>query len=171
MKSRGHLKNLFGAVLVISLLGGCATDGRQQADFGLGNMELNELKRHEYQVIDTVEGVGVTRTILGWTFPLLNRKAGWTGSVSGDPDPTRAGLAKGRAMYDALGKVPDADAVFTVSETVERRGVPILFRVDTATVKIKAIRIKSDEELGKGRQSGRSITITSEGDLFFDIED
>ena len=171
MALRQNLKGVLGTILVVSLLGGCATDGRQQAGIGLKHMELNELKRHEYQVIDTVEGVGVTRTVLGFTFPLFKQKLGWAGTDSGNTRLTGSTFASGRAMYDALGKVPDADAVFTVSKTAERRGIPLLFHTDTATVKIKAIRIKSDEELVKGHLTGRSITITSEGDLLFTIDD
>lgn len=171
MLLRRNLMGLLGTVLVVSILGGCATNGRQQSGIGLRNMELNELKRHEYQVIDTVDGIGVTRTVLGLTFPLFKKKLGWTGADTRSRRPAPSAFASGRAMYDALGKVPTADAVFTVSKTVERRGVPFLFRTDTATVKIKAIRIKSDEELDKGHLTGRSITITSEGDLLFTIDD
>lgn len=176
MQSMRYLKFGFGAVLVASILSGCTTAGRQSTGVGIGDLALNELKRHEYVLMDTVEGVGKTTTVLGITFPLFHRQTAWTVSANGFSGPLRddaakAKLASGRAMYDALSKVPSADAVFTMSKTIEEFRIPFIYRVNTATLKAKGVRIKSDEELDSARQTGKTITITSEGDLEIDVDD
>lgn len=166
-------------VIVAILAAGCATSSRESAGIGIGNMQLADLKRHEYQVLDTVEGQGKVTKVLGIGGPLFSKQWGWTRQSSGWAFGIQDGIFSGikggyrasaSAMYNALGKIPNADAFYTMSKTLEYRGFKPFYWTYTAKVKGKAIRIKPDSELERRNLTGQTITITTEGDMELDIE-
>jgi hypothetical protein len=53
--------------------------------------------------------------------------------------------AANRAYYKALAAAPDADAVFSKSYQVQRRGIPFIYMKETVTFQGKAFKIKADK--------------------------
>ena len=166
-------------VSVVILAGGCTTSATQNTGVGIGNIHLADLKRHEYQILDTVEGEGKVTKILGFGPPFFSKQWGWTRQESesswkstGNPFSNLRGgaTASSSAMYNALTKIPNADAFYTMSKTLEYRGFKPFYWTYTARVKGKAIRIKPDSELERRDLSGQTITITTEGDMELEIE-
>jgi anionic cell wall polymer biosynthesis LytR-Cps2A-Psr (LCP) family protein len=54
---------------------------------------------------------------------------------------------RGRATYNALQKVPEADTIVPLTVETKAAGLNPLFWTTSATVKGKAVKIKSDSEL------------------------
>jgi hypothetical protein len=139
---------------------GCTTTTKKHPGVGIGSLHMAALERNEYAIMDTVEGAGKTTTVLGiFKFP-LNRQTGYTLWAGGGeaPPPALSGggffarrtgvnQASAMAFYNVLAQVPNADAVMPTISTVETTGIPFLIRTHTATVKGKAVRIKTDSEL------------------------
>ncbi len=166
-------------VSVAMLAAGCATSATKNAGIGIGNIHLADLKRHEYQILDTVEGEGKVTRILGFGPPMFSRQWGWTRQGSGTAGPLGkipfnrlkgGSIASASAMFNALTKIPNADAFYTMSKTLEYRGLKPFYWTYTAKVRGKAIRIKPDSELERRNLTGQTITITTEGDMELDIE-
>ena len=132
------------SILLAMSLAGCATVKTAPVS-GIG--QCLQAERSDYVVTGTVEGTGKSVTILGLTFP-------WgapVGVVSSGQSllVRKIAVAQGIAVYDALGKAPDADTVLPMTTTIEKNGIPFIYRTYTATVKAKAITVKTDAELGK----------------------
>lgn len=132
------------SIMVALTMFGCATVKTAPIS-GVG--QCLEAERGDYVVTGTVEGTGKSVTICGLTFP-------WGAPLgvvsSGQALMIRkVAVAQGIAVYDALGKVPDADTILPMTTTIEKNGIPFLYRTFTATVKAKAIKIKTDAELVK----------------------
>lgn len=172
------------AMGMMASMTGCTTAANVDSGIGLRKLQLSRIKRHEYQILDTVEGTGKTKKVLGIQFPLLHQYYAMTQSNDGNTSPwmfsqgffrgawggKRAGKATSKALFDALSKAPNSDAFYTMSQTLESHGFPFFFRIDTATVKGKAIRFKTDAELGDDYVSGPTITIITGDDDDIDID-
>ena len=119
---------------------------------GAGVVQNLETTRSDYQILATTEGTGTAFRILGISFPWGASRA----FVSGNYLPIFKQGSGGSGMkacfmatYDALNKVPEADTFIPLTYTLEKNGIPGLFRTFTANVKGKAIKIKTDAELKK----------------------
>ena len=75
----------------------------------------------------------------------------WAGAVrlAGRGLPTSGGAATSSdepaAAFNALAKAPDADAVFSKSYQIQKRGIPFIFMREKVTFRGKAFKIKSDK--------------------------
>ena len=127
------------------LCAGCATL-KVAPPTGVG-LDLSAA-RSDYSVLATVEGTGKAYTIVGIPLP-FGAPVGSVFSGLSVPGLQVPNKAMGIATYDALGKVPDADTIMPLTTTLEKNGIPFIFRTYSATVKGKAIKIKTDAELGK----------------------
>lgn len=167
-----------GLVVVMAMAVGlgCVSLNKQAPGMGLGPIQFKELERNQYVVMDTVEGSAEVKVFL-WVFEVpLDKQIGYVGSYQGAAQAGAGGVLAGilsripiiggagggissnkaylAAMYNALGKVPDADAILPTSSQVEIKSVLAgLVKIHKATVKGKAIKIKTDRELGCGKGS------------------
>jgi len=135
------------AVLTGSLLPGCTITHSKAPEEGVYSLHLQTLRRSEFSILDTVEGQGEVGKFL-CLFRTGDRKFGHVGgSTVGGLFPLPPGRnAVAAATYDALEKVPDADYILPLTTTVTRSGLPFCFWTEKATVRGKAIKIKSDSE-------------------------
>ena len=155
---------------------GCVSLNKQTPGVGLGPITFDELTRTQYVIMDTVEGTAEVKVYL-WIFEVpLDKQVGSVGAYMGAAAQTGGvlsgiiskipGIGGGAggaissnkaymaAVYNALGKVPEADAILPTSSSVEITNVLFgLVKTHKATVKGKAIRVKSDKELGCGKGS------------------
>ncbi|OGP55989.1 MAG: hypothetical protein A2V67_08985 [Deltaproteobacteria bacterium RBG_13_61_14] len=153
---------------------GCVSLNKQAPGVGLGPIMFDELTRTQYVIMDTVEGTAEVKVYL-WIFEVpLDKQVGYIGGYAGAAQTGGAlagiisripiiGGAGGAissnkaylaATYNALGKVPEADAILPTSSQVEVTNVLMgLVKTHKATVKGKAIRVKTDKELGCGKGS------------------
>ena len=74
---------------------------------------------------------------------------------TGDVGPTGSEIAEKIALYKAIESIPDADAILSPrfdGETTEN-SIPLFTRTvkSCVTVKGKAVRVKSDEEIKAGK--------------------
>ena len=128
-----------------SLLGGCQSLSRTPGTW-VGPLEFEPLKRGEYEILESVEGVGTVTTIFGFAFA-----SGAQGYVSAFDAPgllsTGQPAALSKAVYNATSKVRDADIMLPLRSDISVTGIPFFLQTVRATVWGKAIRIKSDDEL------------------------
>jgi hypothetical protein len=142
---------LFAVLFCVVSLAGC--DAQKAAPhMGFGTLDIKaEFSRDDLVVLDRVEGSSTTVNILlgviqivdddklrlFWILPFFREQyaAGFYMTSTED-----------RAYYKALEAAPEADSVFTKSMDSERSGVPLIFWVETATYRGKAIRLKADQE-------------------------
>lgn len=111
-------------------------------------------EREDYVILDAVEGVSDTTSILLglikiiegnkirllWCFPLYEEKYSYTAQY-----PMMLGRTGKRAYYNALEKAPDADVILEKSVTVERKTIiPLLYRTERVTYKGRSIKLKAD---------------------------
>ncbi len=137
---------VIGLVLVCT---GCATRKTAPAAGVIQNLDT---ERSDYNVMASVEGTGKVTKVLGLSFPFFAARAYVPGSipVMSNPitGPSGGGYkAIGMATHEALNKVPEADTMIPMTYVLEKNGVPIIFRTFQATVRSKAIKIKTDGEL------------------------
>lgn len=121
-------------------------------------VELMPLNRNEYKVMGDTQGEACAKYLLGGKLP-------W---FSGTPTKTVSGVAGGggsfmaslplvgglfggqekviqEATYEALEKVPGADALLSVrTRTQKKYSIPLIYREECATVQGKAFAIKTD---------------------------
>ena len=121
-------------------------------------MEIMPLNRNEYKVMGDTKGEACAKYFLGGKLP-------W---FSGVPTKTVSGVEGGggsflaslpiigtffggqpqviqEATYEALEKVPGADALLSVRvKTLKKTSVPLLYREECVTVQGKAFAIKTD---------------------------
>lgn len=138
---------------ILTLVGsGCATTKVAPANGIVQNLTA---ERNDYVVMSTVTGTAKAYKIVGIPFPWFKPRAVVPGPrpVSGAGILGVSGLMSekviGMATHDAIGKIPDADTIIPLTYTVEKNGFPIIYRIWTADVKGKAIRIKTDADLDK----------------------
>ena len=151
---------LLAACLILPVMG-CSTTTKQSPAAAIDGIDLQELPRNEFVIMDTVEGSGKVQKICGITLP-FKLKAGHIANYAvAQPAPSAlaaifpflAGAsigdkARAMAVYDVLAQVPNADAIVPLSSTVEVSGFPIFYKVATGTAKGKSLRIKTDSEMG-----------------------
>lgn len=149
------------AAIVIALAGltGCTSLSKNYPVNRVSNgVEIMPLNRSEYKVLGDTKGEACAKYFLGGKLP-------W---FSGVPAKTVSGAQSGatgflaslpligaffggqeqvvqEAVYDALEKVPGADALLSVrTRNLKKTSVPLLYREECATVQGKAFAIKTD---------------------------
>ncbi len=121
-------------------------------------VELMPLNRNEYKVIGDTQGEACAKYLLGGKLPWFSGTP--TKTVSGIEGgggsfmaslPIIGGLFGGQekviqeATYEALEKVPGADALLSVrTRTQKKYSIPLFYREECATVQGKAFAIKTD---------------------------
>jgi hypothetical protein len=150
----GHVVKWSGWLVVCCpLLTGCATGTyKPVVHFGQLNLET-QVPRQDLLILDAVEGtsredayvLGLVRIIDRTKWQVLGIKFFEDHCASS----ARAGVpcwfiepVAGRAYYNALAKVPQADAVIERSSTSTTRGFPFLYRMKEVTYRGKAIQLK-----------------------------
>jgi len=155
MKMQGRIFLVTVLALVVLGAAGCATRINESPRVGIDDIKFKELERNEYEILGTVEATGKVTTYLGIiTVPFFDRNVGVVVPVGGDfPLAMETRIFRGGqqrafevALFNALGEFPDADILLPVSAQVVTSDSFFVTEY-TATVKCKAIRIKSDDEL------------------------
>jgi hypothetical protein len=132
---------------VVLIVGGCVSNKTIPA------IEIKpEIPRDAYEVLNTVEGISTTSSIL---LGLIQVVDGEYLKLFGIPFYKEQysfscgylGLTAARAYYKALSVTPEADAVFYKSMDSEHSGFPLLSSSETVTFRGKAIKLKTDQEL------------------------
>ncbi len=161
---------LLGIVVIIAsfFLTGCSTVMKATPASGIF-VDVGSMDRNDYVVLDRVEGTSSTKTILFGLvriidndpnkliilgIPLFEEKyafqtppkgimAIWPFTILQPP------ATADHAYYKALAKTPDADSVLNKAYYKESKGIPFLFEIETVTFTGKAIKLKTDKDLGK----------------------
>ena len=136
---------LAAAVVMVGALAGCAGSVARKPGM-MPELELDSVPRSQYQILDTVEGKGEVTTIL-CIFKVGDSQFGYSNFGAG----SAIGLAALRprkdaaaaATYDAISKVPNADVFMPLTTTASYSGLGCLYNTERATVRGKAIQIKS----------------------------
>lgn len=146
------------ALAGLLLLTGCASIARSAPGIGVGPIELEELARDEYVVLDSTTGSYETVHFLCFHNRMFSRREvgtvgfGFRATTVSFPWSLLVALGTpsdvGGAIFDAMTKMPEAEAVIPLTIETESSGLPPIFWTTKATVKGKAIKIKSDRELG-----------------------
>ena len=135
---------------------GCMSTLTTSPHMGFNGMEWQpKMERSDYTVLDTVEGkscltsvlFGIVQVIDGdkWKIlwiPFYEEKYALV--INSFPYNLFVSM-EDRAYYDALAKTPDADVVFVKSYTNTDAGVPLIWTSKTASVRGKAIKLKTDK--------------------------
>jgi len=145
------------SVAVIGLAGCTSISKSYPINRVSSGVEIMPLNRNEYKVIGDTQGEACAKYLLGGKLP-------W---FSGAPAKTVSGLEGGgsflaslpligglfggqekviqEATYEALEKVPGADALLSVrTRTQKKFSIPLFYREECATVQGKAFGIKTD---------------------------
>jgi len=150
---------LAAAGLAVMGLAGCASISKTYPINRVSSgVEIMPLNRNEYKVMGDTKGEACAKYLLGGKLP-------W---FSGVPSKTVSGVEGGggsflaslpligtffggqekviqEATYEALDKVPGADALISVRvRTQKKTSIPLLYREECATVQGKAFAIKTD---------------------------
>jgi len=121
-------------------------------------VEIMPLNRNEYKVIGDTQGEACAKYLLGGKLPWFSGVPAKTVSGAGGGGgsfmaslPLIGGFFGGQekviqeATYEALEKVPGADALLSVrTRTQKRFSIPLVYREECATVQGKAFGIKTD---------------------------
>jgi hypothetical protein len=148
-------KAIVGAIIGLSMwTGGCSTSQKASPHMGFGKVEVQaQLKREDLVVLDPVEGQSTNTTIL---FGLLNIVDGNKVEFLGikffedkytflEDEDSLWVRPENRAYYKALEKQADADAILNKSWDRSISGIPLLWETRSATVRGKAVKLKSDK--------------------------
>lgn len=134
--------------LAATLCTGCWTTTRYEIQGLEAPVMKAQLDRNDYEVMGTTEGEGCVQYYGLWplpffwlTWPLETGKIYGTGSWS---------LARNLAIYNALTKMPEADAVVLPRFEDRTKRIFVWYKEICVTVRAKAIRLKTDKELGAG---------------------
>jgi hypothetical protein len=139
-------------LVMISLISpGCWTSTRHEIQGLEAPVMKAQLNRTDYEVLGKAEGEGCVKYYGLWplplfwlTLPLDSGKIYGVGSWS---------LAKNLAIYNALQKIPDADAVVLPRFESRYERIFVWYRETCVKVRAKAIRLKTDAELS-GTEAG-----------------
>ncbi|MBE9541152.1 MAG: hypothetical protein IMF01_02450, partial [Proteobacteria bacterium] len=118
----------------------------------------------DYTILDRVEGASSTRSFLFgliqiidgdvdkikvFWIPLFEEKYAFQNVAPFPLSLLQFATTAERAYYKALAKTPDADSVLNKAYYKEKRGIPFIFSNETVTFTGKAIKLKTDNDLGK----------------------
>ncbi|MFH1811736.1 MAG: hypothetical protein ABIJ09_23555 [Pseudomonadota bacterium] len=170
---------VLGVCVLLGAGAGCVTAGKGAllpavpvAGFG-ENSGLAPLSRGQYEILDAVEGEGCVKetcfigicmrdpdprqyqegglgNVGGGLAPAANPLDMFFGQLFVNPNGTPEQAAERRALYEALGKVKDADVLIAPRRHAEVNGTDMLvFSQVNACVRVrgKALRLKTDTEL------------------------
>ncbi|MCK5658901.1 MAG: hypothetical protein KAH96_03370, partial [Alphaproteobacteria bacterium] len=149
-------------VIVCFFITGCSGVMKATPASGI-IVDVGSMNRNDYTILDRVEGTSSTRSFL---FGLIQ-------IIDGDVDKIKVfwipffeekyafqilapfplslfqfATTADRAYYKALAKTPDADSVLNKAYSKEKRGIPFIFENETVTFTGKAIKLKTDNDLG-----------------------
>jgi hypothetical protein len=155
------VKTVVAAIALASVLAitGCAAVTKSMPGVGLGPVTLESLDRDEYVVLDSTTGSCETVHFLCFNNRMFGRTEAGSVNIGIQaelaPFPLNiliqlmgGGTSDvGGAVYNALTKVPEADAVIPLTMETETSGLKPIVWTTRARVKGKAIKIKSDSEL------------------------
>jgi len=149
---------LSAVCMAVMGLAGCTTLSKSYPINRVSSgVEIMPLNRNEYKVLGDTKGEACAKYLLGGKLP-------W---FSGVPSKTVSGVEGGgsflaslpiigiifggqpqviqEATYEALEKVPGADALLSVRvKTLKKTSVPLFYREECVTVQGKAFAIKTD---------------------------
>jgi len=133
---------LFCLIFVI----GCSYKYHRMQTVLLKDIKIADLQRDQYIIIGDTIGFGCAEYVGLWPIPIwwisAEKKRGELfGGVSTEP------IAERVAMYNALEKMPEADAIIAPRFHRSKDRVFPWFSRSCVTVKGKAIQIKSDTQL------------------------
>jgi hypothetical protein len=152
-------KTIFAAVLLptvaVLILGGCASV-MKGAPLARTKVDVGSMQRSDYVVIDRAEGVSDQVSILFGIIQIIDSdklKLFWIPFYEEkyaviEKPPWLVG-PEDRAYYKALAAQPDADGIIPRAYAVEKRGIPFLADKKSVTFTGKAIKLKTDTDLGR----------------------
>ncbi|NQU44420.1 hypothetical protein HQ520_14110 [bacterium] len=150
MKTSKRLLILLASIGLIAGLTGCRATVSKMTVMETPTLEFAGLERDQYEILDTVEGHGMTARLF-FLIPIGDKEFGYL-----SPHPTATSppfgarrSAMAAATYDALSKVQEADMILPLSFTTSRSGIPFIYQKWRSKVKGKAVRIKSDTDLAR----------------------
>lgn len=147
------------ALASVLAITGCAAVTKSVPGVGLGAVTLESLDRDEYVILDSTTGSCETVHFLCFNNRMFGRMEAGSVNIGIQaelvPFPLNIltqlmGAAPsdvGGAVYQALTKVPEADAVIPLTMETDTSGLKPIVWTTRATVRGKAIRIKTDSEL------------------------
>lgn len=156
---------LLGIVSVIAcfFLTGCGAVMKATPVSGI-IVDAGSMNRNDYVILDRVEGTSSTKSILlglvqiidgdvdkvkiFW-IPLFEEKYAFQNPAPFPFSLFQFATTEDRAYYKALAQTPDADSVLNKAYSKEKRGIPFIFENETVTFTGKAIKLKTDNDLGK----------------------
>jgi len=143
----------FAAALMIS---GCSATGKGVPVSGT-YLDIGSMDRNDYTVLDKVEATSDEISILFGLFkiidsnkieflyvPFFEEKVAYQ-----NDDFFQYTTPLSRAYYKVLEKSPNADTVLKKSVDAKSAGIPLIFTHTKVTYHGKAIKLKTDKELGK----------------------
>lgn len=152
MQRRVFLVTVLLPTIAILILGGCASV-MKGAPNAPTHIDVGAMQRSDYVVIDRAEGMSEEVSILFglikiidsnklklFYIPFFEEKYSPYGRFIGP---------EARAYYKALAAQPDADGIIPRAWAIEERGIPFLFTKKTVTFTGKAIKLKTDSDLGR----------------------
>jgi len=152
------VKMLLLSALAVSFLVSC-TNMQKSSPVTHLSMDVGMMKRSDYQILGTVEGQSRTQSFLFglikiidgnklrmfWYLPFYQERYVNEGGIFFFLPPS----ASERAYYKTISANPDADSIITRAKTEEASGVWPIYTSETVTYTGKAIKLKSDDSLGK----------------------
>lgn len=152
-------------VLLVSMavLTGCASVRKTTPAMGFGGLSAEvKMERDDIEILDSVEGVSTVLSILPPLIQIIDDTDMRVLGISAmedrvsfaEPVPFPMSIiqnllgprgAMDRAYFNALSKAPDADAVFSKSYQIQKRGIPLIFMREKVVFKGKAFKIKADK--------------------------
>jgi hypothetical protein len=152
-----------------SLLSGCVTMSKSYPMIRVASgIDILPLQRQEYQILGDTEGTACQKFLFGGKLPWFAGSPEKTIGVVPGAQPTSSGSflvslpiigslfskqsggVVDEAIYEALEKIPGADALISVRiKYFKQTRIPFFYHEECATVKGKAFQIKVDKEANK----------------------
>lgn len=158
MQRRALIVTVLLPTIAILILGGCASV-MKGAPTAPTSVDVGAMQRSDYVIIDRAEGMSEEVSILFglikiidsnklklFYIPFFEEKYAFV--EEGFLNTLSVGPAD-RAYYKALAAQPDADGIIPRAWAIEERGIPFLFTKKTVTFTGKAIKLKTDSDLGR----------------------
>lgn len=152
-------KLMVAAVLAVGLSGCTSLNKNYPVNRVTSGIELMPLNRSEYKVLGDTQAEACAKYLLGGKLPWFSGVA--TKNVSGTGPGSSAGFLASlpiigmlfggqtpviqEATYDALDKIPGADALLSMRvKTHKKYSIPLVYSEQCATIQGKAFTIKTD---------------------------
>jgi hypothetical protein len=153
MKVRKNERVVIALLLLIGSVSSCAmrkTVGMQEVTIGQ-TLTFNHLERKHYEILQPTEGEGCAKYIGLWPLPIFfviaeDKYADIRNSTILLWGFGASGRAKNIAIFNAIEKVPEADAIIFPRYYEETYSFLPWYVKTCVTVKGKAIKIKEDKK-------------------------